>query len=158
VGDNLDWVLFMLRVVSASILLILLGILFWFILREYRAAVHQADANQRAYGSLIALRETDQQYVLTGDIYPLLVNTSLGRSPTNTIIVDDTFASSEHALITRRNGQWWLEDRRSRNGTTLNGTLVSRAIVITHGDVIGIGRMRYRVDLESHSLIGQQFL
>lgn len=148
-GENLDILLFILRVISAGLLLLLLGVLFWFIWREYRATVSQVNANQRTYGSLIAMREVDQQYVLTGDIYPLLFTTSLGRSLTNTIYVDDTFASSEHALITRRNGQWWLEDRNSRNGTTLNGMLVTRSMVITHGDLIGIGRMRYRVDLES---------
>jgi pSer/pThr/pTyr-binding forkhead associated (FHA) protein len=73
----------------------------------------------------------------------------LGRSPTNRVKVEDNFASGDHALISRRNGQWWLEDRKSRNGTTLNGILVTRPLVITHGDVIGIGHMRYRVDLEA---------
>lgn len=146
---EVDVILFLLRIVSAALLLVIVGALFWFIWRDYRATLSQMTANRRAYGNLAAMHEVDGSYVLIGDIYPLLPLTSLGRSPTNTIQVDDSFVSSEHALIARRNGQWWLEDRSSRNGTTLNGHLVTRAVVITSGDIIGIGNMRYRVDLEN---------
>jgi FHA domain. len=47
-----------------------------------------------------------------------------------------------------RNGQWWLEDRKSRNGTTLNGMPVTQSVIVTDGDIIGIGKMRFRLDLE----------
>lgn len=140
--------LFLLRILSALLLLCLIGAVFWVIWRDYRTTLSQITASRRAYGSLIAMRELDGDYMLVGDIYPLLPLTSLGRSPTSTVKVDDSFASGDHALIARRNGQWWVEDRGSRNGTTLNGILVTRPAVITHGDIIGIGHMRYRVDLE----------
>jgi pSer/pThr/pTyr-binding forkhead associated (FHA) protein len=52
-------------------------------------------------------------------------------------------------MVARRSGQWWLEDRKSRNGTTLNKTTIDRAVVITNGDVIGIGSTYFRVDLEN---------
>lgn len=87
--------------------------------------------------------------MLTGEDYPLLPLTSLGRSPTNTIPINDTFASSEHALVAMRNGQWWIEDRKSRNGTLLNDLPVTEPIVITHGDIIGIGTMKFRLELEA---------
>ncbi|HEX2623042.1 MAG TPA: FHA domain-containing protein [Phototrophicaceae bacterium] len=146
---NIDVILLLLRVLSAGLLLLIVGALFWFIWRDYRTTLSQITANRRAYGNLVAMREVDSAYVMTGDIYPLLPLTSMGRSPTNTILVNDNFASTEHALIARRNGQWWLEDRSSRNGTTLNSGIVTRAVVITNGDIIGIGNMRYRVDLEN---------
>jgi hypothetical protein len=146
---EVEVLLFLLRVLSAILLLLMMTALFWVIWRDYRTTLSQLTASRRAYGSLIAMRELEGEYVLLGDIYPLLPLTSMGRSPTNTVKVDDTYASTDHALISRRNEQWWLEDRNSRNGTTLNGVLVSRPTVITHGDIIGIGHMRYRVDLES---------
>lgn len=146
---QLDIVLFLLRVLSAGLLVLLLVAFFRVIWRDYRATLSQITASRRAYGSLIAMRELDGEVILLGDIYPLLPITTLGRSPTNRVKVEDNFASGDHALISRRNGQWWLEDRKSRNGTTLNGILVTRPLVITHGDVIGIGHMRYRVDLEA---------
>ena len=86
--------------------------------------------------------------VVTGETYPLLPLTSLGRSPTNTVPINDSFASSEHALVAFRNGQWWLEDRRSRNGTLLNDMPVTQPVVITDGDIIGIGKIKFRLELE----------
>jgi pSer/pThr/pTyr-binding forkhead associated (FHA) protein len=62
-------------------------------------------------------------------------------------MVNDTFASSEHALVAMRDGQWWLEDRQSRNGTTINEIPINQAVVIADGDIIGIGTVRYRVNL-----------
>lgn len=96
----------------------------------------------------MVLREIDGRLMLTGETYPLLPLTSLGRSPTNTIPISDSFASSEHALVAMRNGQWWIEDRKSRNGTLLNDLPVTEATVITHGDVISIGNMKFRLELE----------
>ena len=34
--------------------------------------------------------------------------------------ISDPYASGEHSLVAWRSGQWWLEDRDSRNGTLLN--------------------------------------
>ena len=95
------------------------------------------------------MREIDEGYALTGQTYPLLPLTSLGRSPTNTIPITDDYASGEHALVALRNGQWWLEDRKSRNGTVINGMPITQAVVITDGDIIGIGSVFYKLELES---------
>jgi len=74
--------------------------------------------------------------------------TSLGRAPTNTIVLDDTFCSHQHARVLRRDGQWWLEDQNSSNGTRLNGEPISEPVVLSSGDVIGIGQLELRVELE----------
>jgi len=146
---SVDVVLFVLRLASGVLLLLILFSLFMVMWRDYRSTATEVLATQRVYGQLIAMREIDGSYVVTGETYPLLPLTSLGRSPTNTICIDDNFASSEHALVAMRNGQWWLEDRHSRNGTMLNDMLINQPIVITHGDVIGIGSMKFRLQLES---------
>lgn len=141
-------VLFLLRLVSGLLLIGLLLVLFVVMWRDYHSTVTQVAASRRAYGQLIGLREIDGAWVVSGEKYPLLPLTSLGRSPTNTIPINDNFASSEHALVALRNGQWWLEDRQSRNGTTLNGIPMSQSVVITNGDIIGIGSLSFRVELE----------
>lgn len=143
-----ELLLFLLRLAAGVLLLTLLLALFVIIWRDYRSAVSSIESNRRIHGQLIAMREIDGEYIITGATYPLLPLTSLGRSPTNTIPVDDNFASAEHALVAMRNGQWWLEDRHSRNGTTLNELLVKHPVVVTDGDIIGIGNMRYRIELE----------
>lgn len=141
-------VLFALRLIAALLLLTIVGVIFWSLWRDYRTTLSQLHSNRRVYGSLVAMQEIDESYVLTGDLYPLLPITTIGRAPTNSIVVHDTFASNEHALVALRSGQWWLEDRSSRNGTLLNGVLINRGVIITAGDVIGVGHARFRLDLE----------
>jgi len=82
-----------------------------------------------------------------GTAFALLPLTSIGRALTNAVVLDDTFISSEHALLTLRAGQWWLEDRGSSNGTLLNGEPVSEPIIVSTGDVVSIGQIALRIEL-----------
>jgi pSer/pThr/pTyr-binding forkhead associated (FHA) protein len=141
-------ILLILRCISGLLLIALLITLFVIIWREYGKIAMSADLQRRTYGRLIVLREIDGQYLVTGESYALLPLTSMGRSPTNSIPINDTFASSEHAVIALRNGSWWLEDRHSRNGTLLNDLPLSQPMIITHGDIIGIGKIKFRLELE----------
>lgn len=138
--------LLVLRFISAGLLVAFMGALFWLVLRDYKRAVFESASQRKSYGQLVAMFEVDGKLVKTGHNYPLMPLTSLGRSPTNTVPIDDSFASGEHAVLTRRSDQWWLEDRKSRNGTNLNGIPVEKAMIVTDGDVIGIGKMRFRVE------------
>ena len=62
-------------------------------------------------------------------------------------IVDDAFASNEHALLSRRSGRWWLEDLGSKNGTFLNGELLNAPAIVATGDEVGIGKVQLRIEL-----------
>ena len=77
--------------------------------------------------------------------------TSLGRANTNVIPMADSAVSLEHALITRRNGFWWLEDLHSRNGTHLNGQPIETPVVITGGDIIAVGHSQFNVQIRPTS-------
>jgi hypothetical protein len=143
-----DIILLALRCISACTLLSILGLLFFVLWRDFRSATTRMQSNHRTHGNLVGVQEVDGNYLITGTRYPLRPLTSLGRAPTNSIPINDDFASSEHALIALRNGQWWLEDRQSRNGTTLNELLITQPIVVTDGDIIGIGNHRFRLELE----------
>ena len=140
--------LFLLRLISGSLLVAVLILLFLVMWREYRSAVVQVEASRRAYGRLVELREIDDGFAPTGQSYPLLPLTSLGRSPTNTIPITNDYASGEHALVALRSGQWWLEDRQSRNGTLINGMPIRQPVIITDGDIIGVGSVSFRLELE----------
>jgi hypothetical protein len=143
-----DSILFILRLISAVVLLGILGALFVVIWRDYYASALQAQHSRRTYGTLVGLVQADKQFLSTGTKYPLLPITSLGRAPTNTVLINDTFASSEHAIIALKNGQWWLEDRNSTNGTLLNGEAVKMPIIVTDGDIVGIGKFFFKLSLE----------
>jgi hypothetical protein len=145
---DIDSVLFLLRLISGALLLLLLGALFVILWRDYRSAADETEASHRTYGRLLVMHEIDGSYAVTGEAYPLLPVTSLGRAPTNSIHIEDNFASSEHARVALRGGQWWLEDRNSRNGTLLNGLPIDQPVIVTDGDIIGIGHKHFRIELE----------
>lgn len=145
-----ELILFILRLVSGALLLGILAVLFVTLWRDYHRAMVETTAQRRIYGRLVVVHENDddESYSDTEISFPLLPLTSIGRAPTNSIPVDDDFASGEHALLALRNGQWWLEDRQSRNGTTINGLPIRDPIIITDGDVVGVGSQRFRIHLE----------
>ena len=145
---SIDLTLFLLRLISGALIIAVLALLFVVMWRDYRTAVAQVESSRRTYGRLVELREIDDSFVATGKTYPLLPLTSMGRSPTNSIPIPNDYASGEHALVALRNGQWWLEDRQSRNGTAINGMPITQPVIITDGDIIGIGSVLFRMELE----------
>lgn len=140
--------LLVLRILSAFVLLAIVGVLFLVMWRDYHSATLEIEESRRVHGQLIGLREIDEQYVASGEVFPLMVVTSIGRAPTNTIRLDDQSASSEHCLLALRDGVWWLEDRNSRNGTKLNQLDVTQPVIVTDGDIINIGKKHFRLEIE----------
>jgi hypothetical protein len=53
--------------------------------------------------------------------------TTIGRMKGNTIVIEDVSISLMHAKITRKNGEFYLKDLNSTNGTNINGQPVSEA-------------------------------
>ena len=71
----------------------------------------------------------------------------IGRADDSTLVLTDDFASSRHARLTNRSGQWYVEDLGSTNGTLVNGRRITRQ-PLADGDVIRIGHsvLVYRQD------------
>ena len=141
-------ILFILRLISAITLMSILGVFFVILWRDYSSVAVQAHVQRRIYGQLVSLIQVDEMFAPTGETYPLRPLTSIGRAPTNAIVIKDDFSSSEHALISLKNGRWWLEDRNSRNGTLLNGDILSTATIVTDGDIISIGNSHFKITLD----------
>lgn len=140
-------VLLILRLMAAVALLGFFGVALWLIWRDFRTASAEVDTRTQRRGRLVILSSESDQLAI-GKVYPLMPLTSLGRSPANSVIIDDNYASSEHALVTLRDGRWWLEDRHSSNGTLLNGYKIEEAVVLSSGDVIEVGRVALKIELE----------
>ena len=64
--------------------------------------------------------------------------TTLGRDPSNAIVIRDTEASRNHIRIKKRGRLYILEDLDSRNGTYINGDRVINS-TLTNGDKILVG-------------------
>lgn len=59
---------------------------------------------------------------LTGTTMPLgSAPIIIGRSPSCTLVLDDTYASSRHARLYLHDGSWYIEDMNSTNGTFIDG-------------------------------------
>jgi hypothetical protein len=82
----------------------------------------------------------------TGVALRLLPVTSLGRRPSNVIVLEDEYVSGEHALLAWRNGTWWLSDVASTNGTFLNGNEVEESTQVSNGDIISLGRVMAKLE------------
>ncbi len=64
---------------------------------------------------------------------------TLGRDPTCDCTLASETVSVYHARFTHHHGQWWLEDLKSTNGTTINGEKLMTATVVIPGDQIQCG-------------------
>ena len=71
--------------------------------------------------------------------------TRFGRSAENTVVLDDEFVSSSHAMVLLRDGRWWVRDAGSTNGTMVNGQRVGDETPLHEGDELQIGRVRLRL-------------
>ncbi len=69
----------------------------------------------------------------------------IGRSQDCDLILDHGTVSAQHARLSFRQGQWWVEDWNSRNGTRLNEEILSTAAVLTNGDTISCGQAKILV-------------
>ena len=64
----------------------------------------------------------------------------LGRSGDCTVPLQDSYASNRHARIYYRDGQWFIEDLNSTNGTYLGNNRLTTAQLLEPGMVVRIGQ------------------
>ncbi len=75
----------------------------------------------------------------SGTRYELVKSvTILGRSPECDVVLEAGAVSRQHARIVRRGDELLLEDLKSRNGTYLNGQLVSQPTGLSDSDMLRI--------------------
>ena len=81
-----------------------------------------------------------------GERLPLRAVNSVGRDAGNDVVLNDEAASAKHAIVSFADGEWWLEDAGSTNGTLLNGSRVWEKERLNYGDHIQIGRIALRLE------------
>ena len=65
---------------------------------------------------------------------------TIGRAPTNQIVIKDERCSRAHAEVFYSQGHWVVRDLESRNGTTIGGANVRGDHVLEAGEIIRIGQ------------------
>lgn len=154
---NLEWTLLVLRLMAVAVLYAFLIIIIYVIWRDLKAAVPaQPQGSQAFTSSNESLAPPGQLRVVSGgeaqlqagEVFELATHTTLGRAPDNHIILLDTYISSYHARIDRRDDEWWLTDLDSRNGTLLNGVPITKSVPLAHGDVIEVGHVELQLEIQ----------
>ncbi|MCU1453791.1 MAG: hypothetical protein JWN46_1937 [Acidimicrobiales bacterium] len=74
-----------------------------------------------------------------GRTYSLSDEVTVGRAAGCQVTLDDTYASQIHARLFLREGQTFVEDLGSTNGTYLNRKKVQGPMVMQRGDRLQIG-------------------
>lgn len=98
--------------------------------RETRRAVKQQPGKRLAVVEPPAMK---------GRTYELADDVTLGRAAGCQVTLDDTYASQMHARLFTREGQIFVEDLGSTNGTYLNRRKVQGPMVMKRGDKLQVG-------------------
>lgn len=115
------------------------------LLRDLRSAEEAQITSRSGIGRLSVL-ESPADEPSNGSTIALGPINSIGRNVNNTIFVEDDFVSANHAMLTFRGRSWFVEDQGSTNGTYVNGHRIERAVALSFGDELTVGRVRMRLD------------
>ncbi len=133
------WLLRIGFVVLIYVFLFMVARALW---QDLRAGVSGAG---RPLGRLVVIAAQEGRPA-PGTSLPLDAINSIGRDVNNSIVVDDSFVSADHAMLTFRGRAWYIEDRGSTNGTYLNGQKVEGLLPLGYGDELQIGQVRLRLE------------
>lgn len=138
----------LLLVLQLGFVALLYLILFGFarsLLRDLRSAEMAQIASHAGIGRLSVLESPGDEPPV-GRAVALGPINSIGRNINSTIFIEDDFVSGSHAMLTFRGRSWFIEDQGSTNGTYVNGHLIDRAVALSFGDELTIGRVRMRLE------------
>ena|SRR5437588_815095 len=145
---SLDVFILILRLLFIVLLYLFLMQVVIAITRDLRkTSALTADTANRAppvVGHLIVV-DSGPSNILPGTSFDLMPQTIIGRGPTNTIQLPDTFISAEHTRLWLRNGLWYVQDAGSTNGTYLNNQPAVEALPARLGDIIQVGFIRFKL-------------
>ena len=78
---------------------------------------------------------------LRGTTLPLTSSAILiGRAPSCTLVLDDDYSSSRHARIFPQDGDWFVEDLGSTNGTFVGRDRVTAPVALRVGSQVRVGQ------------------
>jgi len=138
--------LLLLRGAVLLLLYLFVGLILLVVAASMRRAAQVSRPSRRSALGHVVLVEPGPTGLEAGTIFPLAAVSSMGRSLRNAVSIDDEFLSAEHALLSWREGTWWIEDLGSTNGTFVNSVRVSRPVPVAIGDLIEIGRVALRLE------------
>ncbi|MFH1184205.1 MAG: FHA domain-containing protein [Chloroflexota bacterium] len=136
-------IVLVLRLLAAAALYTFLAIALWMMWQELRRTAALAAGHKvppiRLEVSARGARPVVRFFTQTDVI--------LGRDPLCDVPLSDKAISARHARLSFHDGQWWVDDLGSTNGTRLNRERVLVSTVLTSGDEIKCGSAKVLVTL-----------
>ncbi|MBC8588749.1 FHA domain-containing protein [Paratissierella segnis] len=99
------------------------------------------DTDNSAYLKLINKME-DLPYKIS-EYYTIDEKLTFGRNQSNDIYIKDPFVSKRHFQIIEDEGDYYLEDLDSANGTYLNQEKIEDVVKLRNGDIIKISNIEF---------------
>lgn len=114
------------------------GIVAWLVWHDLK----REPATRSTPGPHLVVVKTGVSQLVEGQTFDLSTVTTVGRDLSNDVVLPDSYVSSLHARIERRDNRWWVEDMGATNTVHLNGRpLGSQASApLDPGDILRIGR------------------
>jgi len=128
-----------------------LVLLYLFLIRAF-AALQAALASEEAVAARpsgiahLVVQRSVRGAPRVGERLPLRAVNAIGRDAGNDVVLNDEAASAKHALLEFAEGEWWIEDSGSTNGTLVNGEVVRSRERVQYGDEVAIGRVALRLE------------
>ena len=148
----MDLVIIALRYILLLVLYLFLFRVILLIIRDIRSnktALSVSVPNKTTAGIMAAgliVETSDVPELVEGSKIKLTAENYLGRGPENHIRVADDFTSQRHARVAINNGEYWLEDLGSKNGTVVNGARIDEPVNLANGDLFQIGGVTFRFE------------
>jgi len=123
--------------------LVLLGVILFFvrvlsIATEEMRPPKEETGRRRRRPLTLAFMEPEAQ---AGERIEISNPVVLGRGAPSDIVLDDTFLSTQHARFSVDDGDLFIEDLGSRNGSYVNAEPVIHRTQLLKGDVLQIGNV-----------------
>jgi pSer/pThr/pTyr-binding forkhead associated (FHA) protein len=123
-------------------------LLYVFLIRAF-GVLQRAMATERVEGKplgTLVVERSPSSVPRVGERLQLRASNAIGRDAGNDITLPDEAASARHATLENRDGEWWILDLGSTNGTLVNGVRIDRRARVRPGDEIAIGRVALRLE------------
>lgn len=141
-----EWVMLALRIAFIGLIYLFLYRIAQVSLRELvligsiENSQGQKNRSQSAQVSMIVRSPANAPLDRAARI-PISSYTTVGRSPENAVVLDDSFTSSTHAEVVRDAEGWTVRDLSSTNGTYVNERQIFAPSAIESGDLIRFGNV-----------------
>lgn len=84
---------------------------------------------------------------------PTTLEVVLGRQKADLDLTPDLQVSQKHARVAFEEGEWWIQDLGSRNGTSVNGVDITAKTKLRPSDEILIGETTLKIQIEPEETV-----